>query len=200
MRDVESKKDTQTDDLRIVKYHGRCSSLCRKKICAATCVGLLAGIAVILVAPGGILHPSGTALGSCTSEVQIPLRWGSDRTTANQICCHNSYWAEYSGYWEKTSFLATESGTTELTFYDSATGLPLFIAPRGRSWGEFVTESRAHGWPSFRDSEVVWSNVRVIGGGETVSVNGTHLGHNLPDRSGNRYCINIVCVAGIPPS
>jgi hypothetical protein len=24
------------------------------------------------------------------------------------------------------------------------------------------------------------------------------LGHNLPDRHGNRYCINLVCIAGFP--
>ena len=33
---------------------------------------------------------------------------------------------------------------------------------------------------------------------ETVSADGTHLGHNLPDRTGNRYCINLVSVAGRP--
>jgi hypothetical protein len=31
-----------------------------------------------------------------------------------------------------------------------------------------------------------------------VSAAGTHLGHNLPDGSGNRYCINLVSVAGKP--
>jgi len=31
-----------------------------------------------------------------------------------------------------------------------------------------------------------------------VSVDGTHLGHNLPDKFGNRYCINLVSVAGNP--
>ncbi len=31
--------------------------------------------------------------------------------------------------------------------------------------------------------------------GEAVSVAGTHLGHNLPDGKGNRYCINLVSVA-----
>jgi len=40
------------------------------------------------------------------------------------------------------------------------------------------------------------SSVRVLSDGETVSVDGTHLGHNLPDSSGNRYCINLVSVAG----
>lgn len=55
------------------------------------------------------------------------------------------------------------------------------------------------GWPSFRDNEVVWDNVRVLkNSGETVSADGTHLGHNLPDRKGNRYCINLVSVAGSP--
>ena len=33
---------------------------------------------------------------------------------------------------------------------------------------------------------------------ESVSVDGTHLGHNIPDRAGNRYCINLVSVAGRP--
>jgi len=46
--------------------------------------------------------------------------------------------------------------------------------------------------------QVVWENVRCLKNGETVSVDGTHLGHNLPDRNGNRYCINLVSVAGYP--
>ena len=68
----------------------------------------------------------------------------------------------------------------------------------GRSFDEFLKESRAHGWPSFRDDEVNWEFVRVLPDGETVSVDGTHLGHNIPDRSGNRYCINLVSCAGNP--
>ena len=50
----------------------------------------------------------------------------------------------------------------------------------------------AYAKPSFRDEEVNWDLVRVLKDGETVSVDGTHLGHNLPDGSGNRYCINLV--------
>jgi peptide methionine sulfoxide reductase MsrB len=80
------------------------------------------------------------------------------------------------------------------------TGRPLFIAPRGRTFAEFEAESRSHGWPSFRDAEVVWDDVRCLQDGECVSTNGTHLGHNLPDRKGNRYCINLVSVAGHPAS
>ena len=88
--------------------------------------------------------------------------------------------------------------STEITFYDSNTGKPLFQAPRGRTMDEFLKESYAHGWPSFRDDEVNWENVRCLANGEAVSLAGTHLGHNLPDRKGNRYCINLVSVAGKP--
>lgn len=41
-----------------------------------------------------------------------------------------------------------------------------------------------------------WDNVRVLSNGETVSIDGTHLGHNLPDKYGRRYCINLVSIAG----
>jgi len=63
---------------------------------------------------------------------------------------------------------------------------------------EFLAESRAHGWPSFRDPEVIWDDCRCLKNGEAVSLSGTHLGHNLPDKKGNRYCINLVSVAGRP--
>ena len=86
----------------------------------------------------------------------------------------------------------------EISFYDSNTGNQLFTAPKGRSFEQFVKESRVHGWPSFRDDEVNWDYVRVLPDGEAVSVDGTHLGHNLPDKNGNRYCINLVSVAGRP--
>ena len=75
-----------------------------------------------------------------------------------------------------------------MTFHDSVSGRPLFTAPRGpgRDFAAFEAESKAHGWPSFRDAEVNWDFVRCLPDGECVSVDGTHLGHNLPDRSGNR--------------
>ena len=104
---------------------------------------------------------------------------------------------EFFGYWQTTQF-PTElaAGATEMTVYDSVSGQPLFVFPRGRSYADFVEESTMHGWPSFRDEEVVWANVRILSDGETVSTRGTHLGHNLPDWHGNRYCINLVCIAG----
>lgn len=140
--------------------------------------------------------------GTSRTPVQSNLRWGCDSQVADQICNFNRHYAEYSGYWEATAFLeeaeAAASEDITITFYDSNTGKPLFRAPVNRSWQAFLKESRNHGWPSFRDEEVVWENVRVLKDGETVSVDGTHLGHNLPDAIGRRYCINLVSVAGNP--
>ena len=136
------------------------------------------------------------------SPVQQNLRWDVNRDVADRICNFNRHYAEHSGYFETVSEFLKEAESipegSELTFYDSNTGKPLFMAPRNRSMEDFIKESRSHGWPSFRDPEVNWEYVRVLMNGETVSVDGTHLGHNLPDKRGSRYCINLVCVAGRP--
>lgn len=143
------------------------------------------------------------AHGTCDAPVQSNLRFQCDVETADKICCFNRHYAEHSGYAfveSKRSWLKglREANGAEDTYYDSVTGLPLFVAPRGRTVEEFIAESRAHGWPSFRDEEVVWENVRCLANGEAVSTTGTHLGHNLPDKKGNRYCINLVSIAGHP--
>ena len=138
--------------------------------------------------------------GTAAAPVQQDLRWSCSPKIADEICNFNRHYAERGGYWERsTSFLRDEEQTDgEITFYDSNSGEPLFFAPRGRSYEQFVRESKGHGWPSFRDDEVNWERVRVLPDGETVSIDGPHLGHNLPDRNGNRYCINLVSVAGKP--
>ncbi|EKX45956.1 hypothetical protein GUITHDRAFT_157778 [Guillardia theta CCMP2712] len=138
------------------------------------------------------------AHGTSEKPVMKNLRWGCDYETADRICNFNRHYAEFAGYWTTTKFLQEVDKEKETTYYDSVTGKPLFIAPRGRTFEEFKAESISHGWPSFRDEEVVWENVRCLNNGEAVSVDGTHLGHNLPDRKGNRYCINLVSVAGNP--
>jgi len=141
------------------------------------------------------------AHGTTELPVQEKLRFAVDRKTADRICSYNRMFAERAGYYLSTSFvdeLDAQPAQTPLTFYDSVSGKALFKAPVGRTVDDFLQESYVHGWPSFRDNEVVWDNVRVLKDGETVSVGGTHLGHNLPDRTGNRYCINLVSVAGNP--
>lgn len=207
----ESEDDTLdiVDSLKEIQRKSRRRFLCR--CCSA--ILILAMIIAIFV----LLYPtmasgcgSGDAVcgdasimeskshGTCVDTVQDPLRWNCDRDTADRICCFNRKYAEHSGYWKTTTFLQEVNRDNITTFYDSVTGKALFKAPQGRTFDDFKTESEKHGWPSFRDQEVVWDNVRVLADGETVSVDGTHLGHNLPDFSGNRYCINLVSVAGNP--
>jgi peptide methionine sulfoxide reductase MsrB len=139
--------------------------------------------------------------GTSDAPVQSELLYGVSNKLADRICNYNRHFAEMGGYFQSTSWEDTirEAKGDPVTFYDSVTGKPLFIAPIGRSAEELIQESEIHGWPSFRDAEVVWDNVRILrNSGETVSVDGTHLGHNLPDRKGNRYCINLVSIAGRP--
>eukprot|EP00030_Apusomonadida_sp_AF-17_P007365 a841037_761.p1 GENE.a841037_761~~a841037_761.p1 ORF type:complete len:195 (+),score=54.63 a841037_761:72-587(+) len=147
------------------------------------------------------------AHGTCPNPVPEQVRWGIDRKLADKICAFNRHYAEHSGYFNEPDFLtspdvvAARAAGKPIEFYDSVTGKLLFTAPIGRTWDEFIEESNHHGWPSFRDPEVNWETVRCLADGETVSIDGTHLGHNIPsgDRR-NRYCINLVCVSGMPPA
>jgi hypothetical protein len=142
--------------------------------------------------------------GTSSQPVQSNLLYGVDNGLADKICNFNRHFAEPSGYFTKTTLMDMIAGSGRsgepLTFYDSVTGVPLFRIPgAGRTIEDFVAESSYHGWPSFRDNEVVWENLRVLrNSGEVVSTTGTHLGHNLPDKRGNRHCINLVSVAGQP--
>merc|ERR1712166_1206300 len=68
----------------------------------------------------------------------------------------------------------------------------------GRTFDEFVAESVYHGWPSFRPAEIVSENVIIHDDGRMESKCLTHLGHNLPNGGIDRYCIDLVCIAGMP--
>ena len=114
------------------------------------------------------------AHGTSDKPVQKNLKWNVDMDTADRITNFNRRFAEYGGYWKQTDFLKEVSRTEPTTYYDSVTGKPLFRAPIGRSMEDFLAESNVHGWPSFRDQEVVWENTRILRDGETVSVSGTH--------------------------
>jgi len=137
--------------------------------------------------------------GTSDVPVQENLRYGCDGSVADRICNFNRHYAEHSGYFLRTKWLTEiPQNGDPTTYYDSNSGKPLFMAPGSRSFAEFLQESIGHGWPSFRDDEVNWQYVRVLPDGECVSIDGTHLGHNIPDRKGNRYCINLVSIAGNP--
>lgn len=125
-----------------------------------------------------------------------------DYSTAERICCNNHRYAEYRGYLEapEVDLFSRLDPAVETVFYDSVCGIPLFVAPRGRTFEEFEAESLEHGWPSFRPEEIVSENVIVHDDGRMESRCLTHLGHNLPEGGVDRYCIDLVCVAGEPLS
>eukprot|EP00729_Bicosta_minor_P021111 gene21111-26302_t len=131
-----------------------------------------------------IMSDKGSNKGSCVGPIQSELQWGVSNTLANDIACHNRRGAEHFGYWLsdapgfQAAIAAAKAAGVPLDFFDSVTGKLLFSAPRGQT---------------------VQANVRVLNDGETVSIDGTHLGHNIPDVPGvNRYCIDLVSVAGKP--
>lgn len=155
---------------------------------------------------------------ACQGAVQEDLRFNiSSRTTpetlaqyvnsteslAEAVCCDRRAEALAE---PQFTFLAPdiqlwshldESGVT--TFYDSVCGVPVFRAPVGRTLAEFKADTEEHGWPSFREAEVVADHVKTDAStGYVTSTCGTHLGSFLPDDKGKRWCIDLACVAGKP--
>lgn len=123
-----------------------------------------------------------------------------DYAVADRICCHNHRYAERRGYFAEpqVDLFSRLDSEVETVFYDSVCGIPLFVAPRGRSFDDFYEESLHHGWPSFRPEEIISENVIIHDYGRMESKCGTHLGHNLPQGGMDRYCIDLVCMAGMP--
>ena len=155
---------------------------------------------------------------NCKGPVQTDLRYGMSavkppaalpvldptETVTQAICCDLNFrgYAETPGTFSLPSvdlFAKMNPEGQETTFYDPVCGIPLFIVPRGRSLEAFKNETTEHGWPSFRDEEVVAGNVlNETGGPGMVSKCGTHLGDNLPEGGANRYCLDLACVSGNP--
>ena len=128
--------------------------------------GGLAFVGLALTENGGIPNPfasskgypirgdksimSQKSHGSTDSAVQSNLRYGVDNKLADRICSFNREGAERAGYFQySSSFLRDVSPNEVTTFYDSVTGLPLFKAPVGRSFEDFLEESKFHGWPRY---------------------------------------------------
>jgi hypothetical protein len=95
------------------------------------------------------------AHGTSNQPVQSDLLYGVSDKLADRICSFNRHFAERGGYFLTTNFEdAVLEAKGPVTFYDSVTGKPLFVAPINRSADAFLKESEIHGWPSFRDEEV----------------------------------------------
>jgi hypothetical protein len=87
--------------------------------------------------------------GTSHVPVQNNLRWGCDGETADRICNYNRHYAEFAGYWEKTTFKQEIQGKSQEMFYDSNTGKLLFHGPVDRTWDAWMKESSNHGWPRY---------------------------------------------------
>ena len=133
--------------------------------------------------------------------LQNGLRFNMEqRYDTRWVCCaSNKEYAEPAGTF--MDHLERRDVDGQVTFYDSRCGLPLFRSAVGRGASEWWAEAVDHGWPSFRDAETFSENL-VLGPADAQGVQevaskcGTHLGHNLPDVDGRRFCINLLCVAG----
>lgn len=151
-----------------------------------------------------VMSPLGCASSACMQKGNLLYGCEAYRQKYQSICCTvPQSWAEQAGFQNTVNFfgqLEAKYGVpSEIVFYDSQCGLPIYVAPRGRTYADWKQESISHGWPSFRDKEVVHDNVKAHGGynGELVSKCNTHLGHNLPDSKGRRDCVNLMCMAGV---
>jgi len=126
---------------------------------------------------------------------------GDGETITEAICCDSAYagLAEPSGLFQQLQLFEKLDKTKKTTFYDPVCGLPLFTAPVGRTFEEWRAESIEHGWPSFRPEEAITENIDMRYGNNIVySKCGTRLGDNLPDEKGDRYCLDLCCLAGNP--
>jgi len=146
---------------------------------------------------------------TCNGPIQDNLRWGmssknftfdGDELLTEAICCDSNYagYAEPAGLFTQLGLFDTLNPNGINTFYDPVSGKPLFAAPQGRTFEEWKAESVEHGWPSFRDAEVVPDAIEIRENVVYSKVGGTRLGDNLPDDSGNRYCLDMCCLNGQP--
>ena len=139
--------------------------------------------------------------GTCPTEVQRNLRFGTDATTADKVACFNQGMrAEIPGYVfqenKKVEKDLEEGWNRQLTFFDSVNGKKVFKGPVERDAESFINESKEIGYLSFRDAEVDWQNVRLLTNGNLVSTDGTFLGRAAPDKNGNRYAVNLSAISG----
>ena len=149
-----------------------------------------------------------TCKGTSTDNPKMPFGlaklkdpFGStNESLVTAICCDSRYAAraEPQNLYKDVNLFASLDPKGTTTFYDSACGLPLFITPVNRTLAEFEADTTEHGWPSFREAEVVHENVMTNSpsAGLVTSACGTHLGSYLPDAKGPRWCMDLSCIVG----
>jgi len=151
---------------------------------------------------------------SCAGPIADPLRYNcSNRlardylppgmvndtvSLASAICCGGLLYPEPASFYARPDVNLFSSMQVPTTFYDSVCGIPVFVAPVGRTFAAMQAEMAKYGWPSFRSQEIVAENIYIVNKTAVYSKCGTNLGSFLPDEDGPRYCIDLVCIAGNP--
>ena len=113
------------------------------------------------------------AHGTSNTPVQTELRYGCDTKLADQICNFN----RHCGHSPFHAHQLAQWGQRAYRLLRPNSGKPLFQAPINRTFSDFlkIYESRL---AQFRDDGVNWV-CEVLPDGECVSIDGTHLGHNV---------------------
>lgn len=124
----------------------------------------------------------------------LPVEFASGEDLVTAICCDTAFaaFAEPNGFYSRpdVNLLATVKQGTK--FFDSVCGEAIFqITDLDR----FTEETNEHGWPSFRDADLLGNDVKITDSGDVYAC-GTKLGSNLPDSEGNRYCLDLTCISG----
>merc|ERR1711871_1352195 len=133
----------------------------------------------------------------------IPVNVTATESLATAVCCDSrpKVFAEPRFLFQNpfvNLFANMRKNKGPTTFYDSVSGIPLFRAPMGRTQDEFEADTTEHGWPSFREKEIISENVVTDKDGFVYSKCGTHLGSYLPDDKGARWCLDLSCLSGNP--
>lgn len=152
----------------------------------------------------------------CPQHVQSNLRYNisnispqlvipvpADESLPEAICCDKKFlpFAEPQFTFQRpdVDLFSKMNPTGTTIFYDSVCGQPLFEVPKGRTLKEFQDETLEHSWPSFRPEEVIDNSVYIDENNYVFTTGcNIHLGSNVPDEKGIRYCLDISCVSGNP--
>ena len=108
----------------------------------------------------------------------LPIDRVAGQTLAEAICCDARYddFAEPNSLFSDVNFFAALTDNKGTTFFDSSCGIPLFFVAASR-YETFKSETAEHGWPSFRDVDIInKNNLKVDSTGHVYSSCGTHLG------------------------
>merc|ERR1711871_1144388 len=113
----------------------------------------------------------------------VPVNVTATESLATAICCdkRTKVFAEPRFLFQNpfVNLFKSIGKNKVTTFYDSVCGIPLFKAPMGRTLEDFQADTTEHGWPSFREKEIVSENVMTDKDGFVYSKCGTHLGSYL---------------------